>query len=65
MNVRKKTSEQPLGDVAMFRQFAEASPEGFGIYDFDGCIVYVNPTLCRLFGEAKPEQELKIQTLFY
>ncbi len=55
MNVRKKTSEQLLGDAAIFRQFAEASPEGFGISDFDGCIVYVNPTLCRLFGEEKPE----------
>jgi len=55
MNVPEKTSEQLLGDLAIFRQFAEASPDGFGISDFDGRIVYANPTLCRLFDEAKPE----------
>src|SRR5208282_3531471 len=28
---------------------------GFGMSDFDGCIVYANPSLCRLFGEEKPD----------
>jgi PAS domain S-box-containing protein len=42
-------------DLAIFRRFAEASGEGFGMSDFDGRIAYVNPALCRLFGEEKPE----------
>ena len=42
-------------ELAIFRRFAEASGEGFGMSDSDGCITYVNPTLCRLFGEKSPE----------
>jgi PAS domain S-box-containing protein len=41
-------------ELAIFRKFAEGSGEGFGMSDFDGRIVYVNPTLCRLFGEKSP-----------
>jgi len=47
--------EERTAELAIFRRFAEASGEGFGMSDFDGRIVYVNPTLCRLFGEEKPE----------
>jgi len=42
-------------NLDIFRKFAEASGEGFGMSDFDGGIAYVNPTLCRFFGEEKPE----------
>jgi PAS domain S-box-containing protein len=42
-------------ELAIFRKFAESSSEGFGMSDFDGCIAYANPTLCRLFGEEKAE----------
>lgn len=48
--VRERTAE-----LAIFHQFAEASGKGFGMADLDGCITYVNRTLCRLVGEEKPE----------
>ena len=38
----------------IFRKFAEAAGEGFGMSEFDGRIVYVNPALSRLFGEEAP-----------
>ena len=41
--VKKRTAE-----LAIFRRFAEASGQGFGMADLDGRISYVNPTLCRL-----------------
>jgi two-component system, NarL family, sensor histidine kinase UhpB len=40
--------------LAIFRTFAEASGQGFGIADLDGRVTYVNPTLCRLMGEGQP-----------
>ena len=46
-----KANEQ----LAIFRRFAEASEQGFGIADLNGRITYVNPTLCRLMGEERPE----------
>ena len=42
-------------NLDIFRKFVEASGEGFGMTDFDGCITYANPMACRLFGEEKPE----------
>jgi PAS domain-containing protein len=45
--VKKRTAE-----LAVFRRFAEASGQGFGMADFDGRISYVNPTLCRWLGDA-------------
>jgi len=55
--VQERTAElaKANDDLAIFRRFAEASGDGFGMSDFDGRIVYVNPTLCRLFDEEKPE----------
>jgi len=55
--VRERTAELATTNqnLTIFRRFAEASREGFGISDFDGRIVYVNQTLARLFGEEKPE----------
>lgn len=42
-------------DLAIFRRFAEASSQGFGMVDLEGRLTYVNPALCRLFGEERPE----------
>jgi PAS domain S-box-containing protein len=54
--VRERTAELTKAneELDIFRKFAESSGEGFGMSDFDGRIVYANPSLCRLFGEEKP-----------
>jgi PAS domain S-box-containing protein len=43
------------GELALFRRFAEASGQGFGMGSLDGHIAYVNPAMCRLVEEEKPE----------
>ena len=48
---RRQAEEQ----LVMFRRFAEAATQGFGMADVDGQIAYVNPFLARLFGAQKPE----------
>jgi PAS domain S-box-containing protein len=48
-------STRLLEEANIFRQFAEASGQGMVMATQEGEIVYVNPTLCRLFGEARPE----------
>lgn len=48
--VKERTAE-----LAIFHKFAEASGRGFGMADLEGRITYVNPTLCRMFGEKRPE----------
>ena len=47
-------ASQLLEEARMFRRFAEASGQGFGIADMEGRIVYVNSTLCRMLGEESP-----------
>ena len=42
-------------DLAVFRRFADAAGQGFGIASLDGRIAYVNPFMCRLLGENNPE----------
>ena len=44
--------QEQTAELAIFRKFAESSPQGFGMGDLEGRIAYVNPALCRLFGEA-------------
>jgi two-component system, NarL family, sensor histidine kinase UhpB len=55
--VKERTAEliKTNEELAVFRKFADTSGQGFGMGDPDGQIVYVNPTLSRLFGEDKPE----------
>ena len=57
LRVRQRTEELAKANESLdiFRKFAEASAEGFGISDLEGRIVYVNPALCRLLGETSPE----------
>ena len=55
--VKERTAElvKANDNLEIFRRFAEDSDQGFGMSDFDGRIVYANPTLCRMFGENEPE----------
>lgn len=46
---------EALGIADRFRQFVETSTQGIGWANLDGDVIYVNPTLCRLFGEDQPE----------
>jgi len=39
-------------------RFAEASGQGLGMADLEGYVTYVNPTLCRLMGEERPEDAI-------
>jgi PAS domain S-box-containing protein len=42
-------------ELEIHRHFAQNATQGFGIADLDGCIMYVNPAMCRLLGEARNE----------
>ena len=46
---------EALGTADRFRQFVETSTQGIGWANLEGEVIYVNPTLCRLFGEDQPE----------
>ena len=48
---RKRAEEQ----TAIFREFADASGQGFGMATVDGKVTYVNHSLCGLLGEDNPE----------
>ncbi len=48
---RKQAEEQLL----VFKKFAEASGQGFGIANIEGIITYANLTLCLMTGEKVPE----------
>ena len=55
--VKERTAELATANenLAIFKQFAESASEGFGMTHLDGRIAYANPSMCRLFGEEKPE----------
>ncbi len=47
--------KQRTAELAIFRSFAEASDQAFGIADLAGHATYVNPALCRMSGRAVEE----------
>lgn len=51
---RKHAEEQ----IAIFRQFADTSGQGFGIATLDGKLTYVNVPFCRILGENSPEDAI-------
>jgi PAS domain S-box-containing protein len=52
---QRRQAEEKL---TIFRRFAEAATQGFGMADVDGQITYVNPFLARLFGAQSPDEVL-------
>jgi len=58
---RQEAQEQ----LALFHQFVEASREGMGWADLDGCVRYINSTLCSMFGETKPDDSYGRPVLEY
>jgi two-component system, NarL family, sensor histidine kinase UhpB len=48
----RRDVEQP---VTIFRRFAEAASQGFGMADAQGDIMYANPFLAQLFGQQHPD----------
>ncbi len=55
--VAERTAElqESNEELRLFKTFAEASGEGFGMSDMDHRIVYGNAALARLVGASKPE----------
>ncbi len=55
--VRRRTAELAAANerLALFERFVETSVEGMGWADLQGNVRYLNPALCRMFGEARPE----------
>ena len=66
--VEERTAElrKANEELAVFRRFAEASRQGFGMADMDGLLTYINPAACRIVGAARPEDIIgKHLTEFY
>ncbi|MHC5076224.1 MAG: PAS domain S-box protein, partial [Planctomycetota bacterium] len=51
ITIRKRAEEQ----ADIFKKFAEASKDGFGMAELDGKITYINTTLAKIIGEKKPD----------
>jgi PAS domain S-box-containing protein len=45
-------------ELAIFRLFAEAATQGFGIAELDGRIRYLNPAMCRIVGENSVQEAI-------
>jgi PAS domain S-box-containing protein len=58
-------STRLLEETKIFRQFAEASGQGLAIATLEGEIVYVNPTICRLYEVAGPEDMIGEPIILY
>ena len=58
--VEERTAELAKAneELAIFQKFAEASGQGFSMADLDGHLTYLNPALCRMLGEERPENVL-------
>lgn len=58
--VRERTAEllKANEELAIFHQFAEASGQGFSMADLDGHLLYLNPALCHMLGEERPEERI-------
>ena len=58
--VEERTAElaQSNEELAMFQKFAAASGQGFSMADLDGHLLYLNPALCRMLGEERPEDRI-------
>lgn len=52
---RRQSEKLRFEALARFSGFSEASQYGMGMADMDGRIIYANPTLARMLGEASPE----------
>jgi PAS domain S-box-containing protein len=52
---RKRAEDERFETLARFSGFSEASQYGMGMADLDGRIIYANPKLARMLGEASPE----------
>ena len=50
--------QKMLDSVSVFRRFAEASGQGMGWTDLEGRIQYMNPALCRMCEQDRPEDSL-------
>ena len=51
LEIENQRAERQL---ALFRSFAEASVQGFGMADFNFRVHYVNPALCKMLGGTEP-----------
>jgi PAS domain S-box-containing protein len=56
--VQERTAEllKANEELAIFHKFAEASGQGFSMAGLDGHLLYLNPALCRMLGEVRPEE---------
>jgi len=55
MGIENIKHRKSAHDATLFRQFAEAAGQGFGMGTFDAEITYVNPALCKMVGETEPD----------
>ena len=58
--VKERTAEliRANEELAIFREFVEASGQGFSMANLDGHLTYLNPALCRMLGETRPQDRI-------